>query len=252
MEKESMMKRRFVDLAESANRKNQYTFTAFLTEVERSDFLEMRHEIPTCGYTVWGGHPNADRTMIRFGSEEAFGYTQDFPIVCIRIAPLQQKFADVLTHRDFLGAIMHLGIKRSEIGDIMTSESSAYVFCTETISAYLCSSLERVRHTSVRALLTDEIPSTFTQATEAGEVQVASERADGVISKIYCLSRSDCQQLFYAGRIFINGRCTENTGLHLKQGDKISVRGYGKFRFTGIKGKTRKGNLIVQYERFLG
>ncbi len=252
MEKDSMMKRRFADLAESADRKNQYTFTAFLTEAELAEFLEMRYEIPPCGYTIWGGHNDADRTMIRFGSEDVFGYTQDFPIVCVKIEPLQQKFADALTHRDFLGAIMHLGLKRSEIGDIMTSESTAYVFCTETIGAYLCRELERIKHTSVRAALTDTIPEQFSQATESGEVQVASERADGVISKIYRISRSDCLQLFHAGKIFINGRCTENSGSHLKVGDKISVRGYGKFRFMGIKGQTRKGNLIVQYERFSG
>lgn len=252
MEKDALMKRRFVDLAETADRKNQYTFTAFLSEAELSEFMEIRHEIPTCGYTVWGGHPDAERTMIRFGSEKAFGYAQDFPIVCVRIEPLQQKFADLLTHRDFLGAIMHLGIKRSEIGDIMVAESSAYVFCTETIGTYLCHSLERIRHTSVRTLLTNEIPATFTQITERGEVQVASERADGVIAKIFHLSRSDCQQLFHVGKVFVNGRATENTGVHLKEGDKVSVRGYGKFRFTGIKGQTRKGNLIVQYERFSG
>lgn len=252
MEKDSMMERRFADLAESADRKNQYTFTAFLNEAELAEFLAMRDKLPPCGYTVWGGHPNADRTMIRFGSEEVFGYVQDFPIVCVRIEPLQQKFAEVLTHRDFLGTIMHLGIKRSEIGDIMTRESTAYVFCTETIGAYLCRSLERIRHTSVRAVLTEDVPATFMHVTEAGEVQVASQRADGVISKIYCLSRSACQQLFCAGKIFINGRCTENTGQHLKEDDKVSVRGYGKFRFIGIKGQTRKGNLIVQYERFSG
>lgn len=81
---------------------------------------------------------------------------------------------------------------------------------------------------------------------------MASERVDGVIAKIYRISRSDCLQLFRADKIFVNGRCIENSGLHLKEGDKVSVRGYGKFRFLGIAGLTRKGNYIVKYERFIG
>lgn len=252
MEKESLTKRRFMDLAESADQRNQYTFTAFLNEAELSEFLEIRCQLPPCGYTIWGGHPDADRNMIRFGSEESLGYEQPFPVVCVKIRPLQPKFADALTHRDFLGAIMHLGVKRSEIGDILTTETCAYVFCTETIGAYLCRELERIKHTSVSAAITEECPQQVTQNTEPGEVQVASERVDGVIAKIYRISRSDCLQLFRADKIFVNGRCIENSGLHLKEGDKVSVRGYGKFRFLGIAGLTRKGNYIVKYERFIG
>lgn len=252
MENDIMIQRRFADLANSADRKNQYTFTSFLSEAELSAFLEMRQQLPPCGYTIWGGHSDAERTMIRFGSEDAFGYTQPFPIVCVKIAPLQQKFADALTHRDYLGAIMHLGIKRSEIGDILTFDASAYVFCTDTIGVYLCRELERIRHTSVRAELTTEIPEDHVQNKEVGEVQVASPRVDGIIAKIYRLSRSDCQRLFQAGKIFVNSRCMENTDLHLKEGDKVSVRGYGKFCFLGITGQTRKGNQIVRYERFTG
>ncbi len=252
MEKETLNKRRFADLAERADQRNQYTFTAFLNEAELSEFLEIRYHLPPCGYTIWGGHPEADRNMIRFGSEETLGYEQPFPIVCVKIRPLQQKFADALTHRDFLGAIMHLGVKRSEIGDILTSEANAYVFCTETIAGYLCRELERIKHTSVQALITEEIPQQTEQTTALGEVQVASERVDGVISKIYHISRNDCLQLFRADKIFINGRCIENSGVHLKEGDKVSVRGYGKFRFLGIAGRTRKGNFIVKYEQFTG
>lgn len=252
MENEMMCKRRFWDLANSADRKNQYTFTSFLSEAELSAFFEIRQQLPPCGDTIWGGHSEAERTMIRFGSEDAFGYTQPFPIVCAKIVPLQRKFSDALTHRDYLGAMMHLGVKRCEIGDILTMETAAYVFCTETIGIYLCRELERIKHTSVKAALTTEIPEAYTPTTELGETQVASLRADGMIAKIYRLSRSDCRRLFEGGKVFVNGRCIEDNDLHLKEGDKVSVRGYGKFRFEGIKGQTRKGNHIIMYARFIG
>lgn len=249
---EELTRHRFADLADRAYRTNQYTFTAFLTEAELSEFLALRQSLAPSGYTLWGGHENAERVMIRFGDPESYGYEEPFPIRCVRIAPLQQKFADALTHRDFLGAVMHLGIKRSEIGDILVEDKSAWLFCTETMADYLCRELTRIRHTSVSAAVTEMLPETFAQKTTEGQVQVASERADGVVAKIFRISRGDCLVLFRAGKIFVNGRCVENNSLLLKEGDKVSVRGYGKFRFLGIGGLTRKGSKIVRYERFSG
>ncbi len=248
--KEDLLCRRFADLADAADRNHHYTFTHFLTEAELAAFLSIRHTLAPCGYTIWGGREDAERVMIRFGSEEELGYTQPFPICCIHIKPLQTKFADALTHRDFLGAIMHLGIERTEIGDILVKEHSAYLFCTQAMADYLCQELNRVKHTSMQCTITEEIPTAFSQHFTEGEVQVASERIDAVIAKIYHISRSDCLELFRSGKVFLNSRTVTSNSIQLKPDDKISVRGFGKFRFLGINGHTRKGNLIVRYAQF--
>lgn len=75
-----------------------------------------------------GGVDGCERQILRFGDEESLGYDAGFPICCIEIKPLIEKFADALTHRDYLGALMHLGIERSTLGDIMIRDKTAYLF----------------------------------------------------------------------------------------------------------------------------
>lgn len=249
--KDDVIKRRFEDLSEQSYRYNQYTFTTFLNESELSEFFQTRQSALTSDYTISGGRDGADRVIIRFGNSEKFGYEEKFPISCIKVSPVSKKFADDLSHRDFLGAIMNLGINRSEIGDIIVDDKAAYVFCTDKMADYLCGALNCVKHTTVTVTITDEIPQSLDVKFAPGEVQVASERIDGVISKICHVSRGNCVELFRTKKIFVNGKCMENNSYMLKEGDNVSVRGFGKFRFTGISGMTRKGNKIAGYEKYV-
>lgn len=248
---EEFFRRRLLDLAEQSDRTGRFTFTDFLTEAEFAVFCGMRSQLPHCGVTVSGGYENAERVMIRFGDLEQLGYEEAFPIVCVCIEPLQLKFADSLTHRDFLGALMHLGIERGEIGDILVREKSAYVFCREPMADYICRNIDRIRHTSVRCMPTDTLPDGIGTQVEPIQVQAASERIDAVISKVYHISRGDCNVLFRSGKVFLDGALLENNSHMLKEGDKISVRGCGKFRYEGVQGKTKKGNLILRIEKFV-
>ncbi|MCR5306013.1 MAG: hypothetical protein K6E36_05900 [Oscillospiraceae bacterium] len=243
---EDFIRHRLGDLAAQSERTGSFTFSPFLNEAELADFYAMAASLPRCGVTVWGGIPDAGRVMLRFGDAEQLGYEVPFPIVCLRISPLQEKFADSLTHRDVLGAVMHLGIERDVIGDILVTEKTAFLFCAESVSDYLCRELSRVRHTTVRCEPVTAAPEHLRAVYTEQTLQVASLRIDGIIAKVCKLSRSDCLTLFRAKKVFLNGRCTENSSVQLKENDSVSVRGYGKFRFCGTDGTTRKGNLIIR------
>lgn len=247
---EEQIKRRLLDLAAQSDRIGTFTFSPFLSEAEYADFCAVERQLPPCGFTVWGGYPDAERVMIRFGNPERLGYEEPFPIVCLEIAPAQEKFADALTHRDFLGALMHLGISRGELGDIPVSGKTGYLFCTEQMAEYIGNTLERVRHTTVRCSIVETLPETFNAQTVPETVQAASLRADLLIAKVFHMSRSACDSCFASEKVFVNGRAVSQPGMTLKEGDKVSVRGFGKFRFAGVSGQTRKGNLIVEIARF--
>ena len=248
---DDFFRRRLLDLATQAERTNRFVFTDFLNEAEQAEFHASARELPNCGVTLWGGREEADLVMLRFGDPELLGYEEPFPIQCLLIAPLQEKFGEELSHRDYLGSLMHLGIERKELGDILVQGKHAYLFCRTTMAEYLCRELTRIRHTAVSCTAAELPEEAFAAKTEEGTVQVASPRIDGVIAKICKLSRSVCAELFIAGKVFVNGACTGNHSALLKEGDKVSVRGFGKFRYLGISGTTRKGNLIVRYERFI-
>ena len=137
---------------------------------ELNAFYEMRKEISYVPYSEFGGTENCERLMIRFGSEELFGYEEPFPIRCILAEPLIEKFADSFTHRDFLGAIMNLGIEREVVGDIAIKGKKAYIFCTEKIAEYIAENLVQVKHTSMRCTVLEEAPDILKPTLEKKEV----------------------------------------------------------------------------------
>ena len=126
-----------------------FTFTEFLGLAEQDVFNQIESELRYVGYKIFGGTDDGERVIVRFGNEEELGYSVDYPIKCLVIRPLMQKFAEDLTHRDFLGALMNLGIKREKLGDIIIHENEGYLFCLEQIADYIVDNLTRVKHTSV-------------------------------------------------------------------------------------------------------
>lgn len=234
---------RLRELADRSYNNGQYTFTDFLSVAELAVFYDNEAELRFAHPTLFGGCDVSERKMIRFGSEEDLGYVQDFPITALVITPVADRFADDLNHRDFLGALMNLGIKREMLGDIFVRDKKACVFCRDSIAGYIADNLSRVRHTTVRVEITEDIPDIASHETEERIIQVSSQRIDAVISRVYNLSRQEAVNMFPAGLIFLNGRsCTENAR-QLKDGDVISVRGKGKFEYAGELGLSKKGKL---------
>lgn len=246
-----MLQKRFLDLANMAYEKNQYTFTGFLNSMEQALLYQMTGEPFSVPFTLYGGMKNCERKMVRFGSAELFGYEEEYPIICICVEPLLKKFSDDFTHRDFLGAVMNLGIERSEIGDIITGDKEGYLFCREKMAAYIMDNLTKVKHTHVRCAIKEHPGEEISIATEIITQQVSSQRADGIIAKIFQLSRSDALKLFTTQRIFVDGRVTENNSYSLKEGEIVSVRGYGKFRYLGARYITKKGKLSIEVEKYI-
>jgi len=240
------IKNRFHDLADKAFRQGIFTFTGFLGLSEQDVFWREEARLKYAGYTLSGGCEGADRVIVRFGNPEELGYETPFPIVCIHIRPLQQKFADQLSHRDFLGALMNLGIERSTIGDIKVGESQAYLFCLASIGEFICENLERIRHTNVKCTVAEDFEDIPQEEPERLNIQVQSLRVDAVLAKTYNLSREKSLELFRAGKVYIDGRLCENNSRLLKDGETVNARGFGKLQVSGEPGMTRKGKLSVE------
>lgn len=241
-------KKRLTELAERSYSHGVYTFTPFLGLSEQQAFYAIRQEISYAGCSMEGGSPLCERKMIRFGLEENLGYAEDYPIACLKVEPLTPKFAEQLTHRDFLGAIMNLGIERDTVGDIFVQEKSAYVFCQESIASYLMENLNQVKHTRVKCTITEVTEELRSPTLESVSLSVASPRIDGVVSKLYNIARSQSIELFRLGRVFVNGKLMENNSYALKEGNAVTVRGFGKFIYSGEQGETRKGKIRICVE----
>ena len=250
-EERELLKKRFVELASKAERGVYYTFTHFLGLDEQSAFSEVSREI-RAKWRAYGGVEGTERVVVRFGDEEEIGYDMPYPIVCVKAEPRAEKFADKLTHRDFLGAILNLGIEREMVGDIIIRANVGYIFLIEDIADYVLSSLERVKHTDVRLSRVDELPDEALFKTEERRITVQSERIDAVIAKVFNLSRDDAQGLIRKRLVFVEGReCSDNSRTP-KPGERISVRGYGRIIYRGTDGSlTRRGKLAVYVEVYV-
>ena len=250
---ETILLNRFKDLAKKSYQKNIYTSTAFLTIAEAEIFYLAKNEFSFIKWEFLGGYETAERKILRFGSEEEFGYEEELPICVITIEPLMKKFADDLSHRDFLGALLNLGIERSTLGDIVINEKSAAVFCLNTVADFICDELTRVKHTSVmcKKVNLDEYESMAPEAEfiEINE-SVASERADLIMSKVTKLSRSAIIELFRNKYVTVNGRIFENNSNTLKAGDAFTIRGYGKFIYDGCNYVSKKGKLNITVRKY--
>ena len=241
--------RRIQELEEVSYRSSRFLFTDFLNEAEYADVLSLGQ--PACRMTADGGYEDAERVIVRFGDPEAFGYEEPFPIRILKIEPLQEKYADALTHRDFLGALLNLGIERRVLGDILIDGVTACVFCRDQMADYICENLTKVKHTNVRCSVTETLPDTMKTEPVMRTIQVSSVRLDAVIAHVYNLPRSEAQEMFRMQRVFVNGRLMENLTYEPKEGDLISVRKAGRFRYAGEERMTRKGKHSIRVEQYI-
>ncbi len=230
---------------------------AFAHRVIREDRIATRSGSgPYCMFS--GGFEEADRKMLFFvpsymseeelqadlsGGEGAF--------TCIRIAPLRAGFTEPPTHRDYLGSLMNLGITREQIGDIICRENEAFVFAVRETAPFICSELTRVRHTTVSAQIRPPSECPCEIRTKLESASVSSERVDCLAAQVFHLSRSAAQHLIEQEKVFTEGRMITSSSYIPSAGERISVRGYGKFRYLGADGRTRKGRLIARYERYI-
>ena len=249
-EDNELLRKRFVELARASDEGLYYSFSDFLGLMELS---VLKDALANSGlkYTLFGGAQGCERVIARFGDPEAIGYEQDFPIVCIKAEPLSMKFADKLSHRDFLGSLMNLGIERDTLGDIPIVDNIGYIFAKDTIAPFIIDSLTRIKHTDVKLSVVSELPEGELYRTEKRAVQLATERTDALISKVYNLSRDDGQALIKKSLVFINGRLVTSNSKLPRDGDVISVRGHGRFVYHGITGTSKKGKLNVCVEVYL-
>ncbi len=239
------IEKHLIDLADRAYQRNLCTFSNFMGLAELDIFHRTKNNFSYVEYELFGGYAGAERLMVRFGEA-----VMPWPMVVIHVTPSAKKFADELSHRDFLGAVINLGVNRDVIGDIIIKDNEAFIFSLESMADFLADSLNRVKHTTVKTnvLSLDELePSLleYLNKTTQKNINVASLRLDAVISEVYNLSRSQAQKLFHESKVFVNGKMNTNSSYNLKSGDVVTCRGYGRFTFNDTIKETKKGRLVV-------
>jgi RNA-binding protein YlmH len=245
-----LIAKHLLDLYRKADRGGYFLFSSFLGLNEQSVLKEIWGDVGR-GCKLFGGAEGCERVMARFGNEDEGGYDAPFPILTLKAEPVSPKFADKLTHRDVLGAIMNLGIERDVIGDIVLRDNAAYIFVKEEMGDYLLSSLTRIKHTDVHLTTVTDLPEGELYKTERRKIQLSGERVDAVVAKVFNLSRDDSQTLIKRGLVFRNGALVTSPSQTPKPLDRISVRGHGRFIYLGYDSDTRKGKMNILVDLYV-
>lgn len=255
LKEEQLLEKRLIELSRTAYHRDIITYSDFLNLNE----LNILHSLPKdqlyTSYITFGGYDLAERQMAAFLPDALYlrGVPQDydFPFHALSIEPLNDKYAEDLTHRDYLGAILNLGIDRSKLGDIIVEGKKAVIFIHSSLNDFLKEELTRVRHTSV--LLKEIRLEDYQYAPRFEEIKgtVASVRLDSLLSLAFSSSRTKLTGLIEGAKVFVNGRLMTTNSYQVKEGDVISVRGMGKFRYQGTLARTKKNRIYVVIHKYI-
>lgn len=247
---EQLLQKRLVELSNMAYQRDIVTFTDFLNLNE----LNILHSTPKhmlpAAYETYGGYESAERQMVAF-LPDALYYEYRYPMEILKISPANPKFAEALSHRDYLGGILHLGIERSCLGDLLVDDGACRVFVTDGMADYICSELTRIRHTTVKVAKESMKEFQYTPKLEICKGTVSSVRLDSVLSVAFPLSRSKFTGLIEGGKVFVNGKLITTNACRLKENDIISVRGMGRIKYFGTLSETKKGRLYIEVGKYI-
>lgn len=222
-----------------------------------SDFLDLRQQElaqavavnePDIEWRLDGGYEHAERQrLVVFPHWELQAVAN---IAYLRIVHKELPAVSI-GHRDYLGAVLNLGLKREKLGDIVVQNDAAFLIADIGIADFVCQQLTRVKHSTAAAEIISNDDFVF-QSPELKTIQVslASLRLDAAIAAAFNLSRSDVDTYIETGNAKINHREANKCSAAVKMGDLISVRGLGRFRLDEIRGISRKGRFYVKISRW--
>ena len=244
---ETELSRRTLDLARRAEKYAAPTNTGFLTPAEQAE-LDAFCRRERLRAVFCGGADACERRAAFFLPS----WQEDAPDISDALAALEIRAAfGTPGHRDYLGAILGLGIKRDCLGDIRVTGSTAYLFCLASIAPYLCTNLESVGRcgVKVRRMELSDVPPPERQFKEV-RFTVKSPRLDSVLAGTFGLSRSAAAAAVAQGLVSVNYLPCEKPDRLVAAGDVLSLRGKGKATVGAPGGRTRKDRQFITVERW--
>lgn len=236
---------RIDDTADIAERASKCKYLGFLSP-KQATAAEKRLKNRNLRYGFFGGYEGAFRVMLGCFPDWAAG--DEYPIAAVTF---YYRKDDSLSHRDFLGSLMGLGLTRESVGDILVGEGKAVVFLTEDIRDYVISQTEKVGRTGVKAVsgIDGELPQAGSLADFTDTA--ASCRLDCITAALAGISRGTAVEKIEGGFVSVNSFVTEKITCNVAEGDVIAVRGKGKFIITSLSEKTRKNRIVLKYKKYV-
>lgn len=215
--------------------------TDFLDPYERKLAISILNRFDEINYLEYGGYNDAERKIIIIFP---YYFTQDNISRGISIFKVDGSL-ELLSHRDYLGALLNLGIIREKIGDILVHEDFGFIIVKQEISDYIQYNFQKIGNRNIKvSLISRDMLIIPDLKFKEIKVFLSSLRLDVVISGAYNLSRKESMNIIKAENVKVNWEPVDKPYLDLEPGDIISVRRYGRFILHEINGTSKKGRLM--------
>lgn len=254
-EEDRLLIAKILDKLEYAEIKNKITNTQFLDMRQKSIVQKLLNNMKCTNYCFFGGNEQVERTValfypIKFDIKIVEkNYNSIMKIIEI-ILPneLQGKYS----HRDYLGGLMKLGIKREKIGDIIVFKEGAHIIVLNEVIDFVKENVTNLTRFSKSNIKIKQIGELHKQEIHTEEMQiiVASLRLDNIVSELAKTSRTKAEEIIREQRIFVNFENVVKDSKTLKEEDIITIRGKGRFKILEIAGNTKKGRFILKIEKY--
>lgn len=243
---ERLLERRIADALQIADRRQVPHFVGFLTEEEAARAAAFAGN-RGARFCLWGGYDDAERRLFCALPDWCEPDDAPFPITPLT---LSARSCDVFSHRDVLGALTALGLARVSIGDIRVEPGRAVAFLLAEVASFAASQLETVGRVGVKCStgFTPPLPQPATMVPM--EDTVASARLDCVVAALARCGRSQAEALIAQGRVSVNALPCEKVSRPVAAGDRITVRGCGKFAVDALEDRTKKGRVILRARKY--
>lgn len=250
---ERLLLARVLDKLEQARSRSVPAWTHFLSPGERGAVETLLAGWGHPPHAFFGGFEGAERTLCGFSPDwmepEALFSGENAPVAAVRV-----RFHESakLTHRDFLGAVLGIGLTREKIGDLLVEENRCQIILLAETAPIVLSQLEKVGRYPVsgKAIALEDL--TVPQRTvKLIRDTFATLRLDAVTASAFSLPRSKASALISSGRVSLNHvECTKPDRA-VGEGDIITCRGSGKCVVKQINGQSKKGRIMAELERYL-
>lgn len=234
------------DCVRLSEKNNKVKFSGFL-DLRMQKIAKATAESINNSFMLYGGFEEAERKMFCAFPDYVLDREEAFPISFIEFS-----YSRPLSHRDFLGSILSLGIKREVIGDILVGENKSYVIVQNSFAEHIIDNLKKIGNVGVKSKICKKSDVTFFESNfEENTAIISSLRLDCVIAALCNKSRADASKFILSDRVMINHESVLSVSKLVCDGDVISVRSVGKFKIGEVLSKTKKERLVLSYKKYI-
>ena len=241
-----------LDKKKICNSKNKITYTDFLNEKEQR-VIEKNVKLENAFF--YGVNENADRKILVFYpeklTEELVRKSLKNVLSGIRIILKNDQIGDY-EHKNYLSALIKIGIDRGKIGDILVDDYGADIIAFDMNKEFIIQSLSeltRFRKANIDIIPIDDIKQKIDRFEES-TIIVSSMRIDNIVAELAGCSRANADEYINSEKVFVNYETALKVSKTIFEGDIVTIRGKGKFRIDGLVRNTRNNRFVIKVNKY--